>query len=83
VGQHSVYVDDEVWAELQKRATALKDTPNSVLRKVLCIVNCNDCRFSNEDDLCDEGHTERQPGKADFAPVCPDFVWLMPSSLAI
>jgi len=32
---HSIYVDDEVFAELQKRATALKDTPNRVLRRVL------------------------------------------------
>ena len=34
----------------------------------LILFNCNNCRFSNVDDLCDEGHTERQPGKADFAP---------------
>ena len=32
---HSIYVDDEVFAELQKRATALKDNPNRVLRRVL------------------------------------------------
>ena len=37
MGLHSIYVDDEVFAELQKRATALKDNPNSVLRKVLSV----------------------------------------------
>ncbi len=35
MSQHSIYVDDEVWAEVQKRATPLKDTPNMVLRRVL------------------------------------------------
>jgi len=37
MGLHSIYVDDEVFAELQKRAIALKDNPNRVLRKVLRI----------------------------------------------
>jgi hypothetical protein len=36
-------------------------------------VNCNHCEFSNEQDLCDKGHAERQPGEAGFAPQCPDF----------
>lgn len=30
-----IRIDDEVWKELQKRATPLIDTPNSVLRKSL------------------------------------------------
>jgi hypothetical protein len=38
------------------------------------MVNCNQCQFSNEDDLCDKGHKERQPGKAGVAPNCSDFV---------
>jgi hypothetical protein len=29
-----IRIDDEVWAELQKRARPLEDTPNSVLRRV-------------------------------------------------
>ncbi len=29
-----IRIDEEVWAELQKRAHPLEDTPNSVLRKV-------------------------------------------------
>lgn len=36
-------------------------------------VNCNHCQFSNENDLCDKGHIERQPGKAEFASQCQDF----------
>lgn len=35
--------------------------------------NCNQCRFSNEDDLCDEGHIERQPCEADYGLACVDF----------
>ena len=35
--------------------------------------NCNQCRSTTEDDLCDKGHPERQPGNADFAPECVDF----------
>jgi len=35
--------------------------------------NCNHCQFSNEDDLCDKGHPERQPRNARFASQCPDF----------
>jgi restriction endonuclease Mrr len=31
----TIRIDDEVWAELQSRATPLVDTPNSVLRKIL------------------------------------------------
>jgi hypothetical protein len=30
----AIRIDDEVWAELQKRARPLEDTPNSVLRRV-------------------------------------------------
>jgi hypothetical protein len=29
-----IRIDEEVWAELQKRARPLEDTPNSVLRRV-------------------------------------------------
>ena len=29
-----IRIDDEVWAELQRRARPLEDTPNSVLRRV-------------------------------------------------
>ena len=47
MGQHSVYVDDEVFAELQKRAIALKDNPNRVLRKVLHIEKPDLLRLEN------------------------------------
>ena len=30
-----IRIDGEVWAELQRRARPLEDTPNSVLRRVL------------------------------------------------
>lgn len=30
-----IRIDDEVWAELQKRARPLEDTPNSVLRRLV------------------------------------------------
>ena len=43
------------------------------LRKLGIEFNCNHCQFSNEDDLCDKTHPERQPGKAEFAPLCPDY----------
>jgi len=32
-----IRVDDQVWAELQRRARPLEDTPNSVLRRVFCL----------------------------------------------
>jgi hypothetical protein len=35
----TIRIDDEVWHELQRRAVAFEDTPNSVLRKVLRIDN--------------------------------------------
>lgn len=36
-------------------------------------INCNHCRHSNENDLCNMQHTERVPGDAGFAPMCIDF----------
>ena len=32
-----IRIDDQVWAELQRRARPLEDTPNSVLRRVFCL----------------------------------------------
>jgi hypothetical protein len=34
---HIIRVDDEVFAHLQKNATALKDSPNAVIRRLLGI----------------------------------------------
>ena len=51
---HSIYVDDEVFAELQKMAIALKDTPNRVLRKVLSIEKCPRCSGDNIDLYTEE-----------------------------
>lgn len=37
----AIRIDDDVWASLQKKASAFEDTPNSVLRRVLGIDKAN------------------------------------------
>src|SRR5688572_1333615 len=73
-----IRIDDEVWAELQRRARPLEDTPNSVLRRVFDLPEETasepeiDNRVGRLLDLLKEAVGERpalSPSKKEYAVV--------------